>query len=120
MAFPATYNFSYYKGDTYSFLVYPKDASGAAFILTGYTAKFTIAESRGSGGVSSQIEAYSNIPSGENYIECVIRPTDGAQLDSTKDYVYDVEISKTGDTYNSVYTVLTGNVTITDQVTGAT
>lgn len=100
--------------------MYPKDASGAAFILTGYTASFTIAESRGSDGVSSQIEAYSNIPSGENYVECVIRPTDGAQLDPDKDYVYDVEISKTGDNFNSVYTVLTGDISITDQVTGAT
>lgn len=120
MAFPSNYSFSYYKGDTYSFLVYPKDASGAAFILTGYTPKFTIAESRGSDGVASQVEAYSAIPTGENYVECVIRPTDGAQLDPTKEYVYDVEVSKTGDSYNSVYTLLTGNITITDQVTGAT
>ena len=118
MAFPATYNFSYYKGDTYSFLVYPKDASGADFVLTGYTATFTIAESRGSGGVATQIEAFSNAQG--TYVECVIRPTDGAQLDPAKEYVYDVEVTKTGETYNSVYTLLTGNISVTDQVTGAT
>lgn len=119
MAFPGTYNFSYYKGDTFSFIVYPKDASGAPFILTDYTASFTIAESRGTGGVATQVEALATIPSGENYIECVIRPTDGAQLDASKNYVYDVEISKTGDSYNFVYTVLTGTVSVTEQVTGA-
>jgi len=120
LAFPATYDFSYYKGDTYSFLVYPKDAERNPFVLTDYVAKFTIAESRGTDGVSSQIEAYSVIPEGQNYIECVVRPADGAQLNPNTNYVYDIEISKTGDSFDSVYTVLTGIISITDQVTGAT
>lgn len=119
MAFPGTFNFSYYKADTYSFIVRPKDSDGSAFILTGYTPEFTIAEARGPAGVSTQIEAFSSIPPGENYIECVIRPTDGTQLDASKDYVYDVEISKSGDDYNFVFTLLTGSISVTDQITGA-
>lgn len=119
MSFPATYNFSYYKGDTYSFLVYPQDADGGTFTLTGFSANFTIAESRGPSGVSSQIEALSTVNPGNGSVECVIRPTDGNQLDPAIEYVYDVEISKTGDNYNSVYTLLNGNITVVEQVTGA-
>ena len=47
MAFPGTYNFSYYKGDTNEFVIRPKNASGSAFDLTGYTAAFFIASARG-------------------------------------------------------------------------
>ena len=38
MAFPGTYNFSYYKGDTNEFVIRPKNSSGSAFDLTGYSA----------------------------------------------------------------------------------
>jgi len=38
MAFPGTFNFSYYRGDTNQFVIRPKNASGSAFDLTGYTA----------------------------------------------------------------------------------
>ena len=47
MAFPGTYNFNYYRGDTFQFIVRPKDANGDQFDLDGYTAGFTIASSRG-------------------------------------------------------------------------
>jgi len=40
MAFPGSYNFSYYRGDTAQFVVRPKTSTGAAFNLTGYTAAF--------------------------------------------------------------------------------
>ena len=43
MAFPGTYNISYYKGDTLEFKIYPKDSSGASFSLDNYIATFTIA-----------------------------------------------------------------------------
>ena len=49
MAFPGTYNISYYRGDSYEFNVYPKTSSGNAFSLTDYaSAVFTIATARGS------------------------------------------------------------------------
>lgn len=49
MAFPATYNIQYYKGDTYQFVIRPKNSSGAPFVLpsTEYEANFYIATSRG-------------------------------------------------------------------------
>lgn len=124
MAFPGTLNINYYKGDTYEFRIYPKDSLGASFDLTGYgtTAKFTISTSRGSSGVANQIECLAVITSGiyGNYVTCTIRPADSVELDASLQYVYDVEIEKTGSPYNYVYTLLTGAITVTDHITGAT
>lgn len=119
MAFPGTYNFSYYKGDTLEFRVYPKDSSGAAFDLTDYdndtSPVFTIANVRGDAATLS-VSAYAEVSVDNTYILCVIRPEDGDQLTAGTTYVYDVEINKAGATYDSVYTVLTGNITVTEQV----
>jgi hypothetical protein len=119
MAFPGTYNFNYYKADTYEFRVYPKNASGSAFDLAGFTPEFTISTARGTTGVANQVQAYSEIPSGQPYILCAIRPADGGSLVAGTSYVYDIEITKAGATYPFTYTILTGNITVTDQVTGA-
>ena len=49
MAFPASYNIQYYKGDTYQFVIRPKNSSGLPFVLPSseYEANFYIATSRG-------------------------------------------------------------------------
>lgn len=122
MAFPATYDIKYYKGDTYEMRIYPKDNSGAAFDLSLFnTAKFTIADQRGNGG--TQVSAYATITTDSannlTYVTCAILPGTGAQLDSNVEYVYDVEITKTGDPYPYVYTLLTGSISLTDHVSGA-
>ncbi len=122
MAFPGTSNISYYKGDTYEFRIYPKDSLGASFDLSQYgSAKFTISTARGSSGVADQIECLAVITSGVsgNYVTCTIRPGDSVDLSASVQYVYDVEITRTASPYNYVYTLLTGNLTVTDQVTGA-
>jgi hypothetical protein len=123
MAFPGTYNISYYRGDTYEFKIYPKDASGAAFPLTGYDlsegVKFTISSDRGNAGIDDQIEGYAAISADRTHITCAIRPENGNLLTPTFNYVYDVEISKTGTPYNIVRTLLTGGISVTDQVSGA-
>lgn len=127
MAFPGTYNFDYYRGDTFQFRIYPKDSSGAPFDLSGYDltsgAKFTIASARGSAGFDSQIECDAEISSDRTYIECSIFPGEGNLLNPEVNYVYDVEISKTvGTSPNQkvfTYTLLTGTVGVQDQVTGA-
>lgn len=123
MAFPGTLNINYYKGDTYEFRIYPKDSLGASFDLTGYSqAKFTISTSRGSSGVSGKIECLAVITSGTygNYVTCTIRPNDSVTMNAATQYVYDVEITKTASPYNYVYTLLTGSVTVTDHIAGAT
>jgi hypothetical protein len=123
MAFPGTYNISYYRGDTYEFKIYPKDASGAAFPLEGYDlsegVKFTISSDRGNAGIDDQIEGYAAISADRTHITCAIRPENGNLLTPTFNYVYDVEINKAGTPYNIVRTLLTGGISVTDQVSGA-
>lgn len=122
MAFPGTHNISYYKGDTHEFQVYPKNSQGGVFNLDGYgNATFTISTARGTSGVSDQISAYCAISDDATYLTCAIRPADSATMVAGTTYVYDVEITKPAAAggYPYTYTLLTGNITVTDQVTGA-
>ena len=123
MAFPGTFDINYYRGDTYEFKIYPKDASGAAFPLTGYDlaqgAKFTISTQRGLDGLEDQIQAYAAISADRTHISCAILPANGTAMTAGTSYVYDIEISKTGTPYNLVTTLLTGTISVTNQVTGA-
>jgi hypothetical protein len=118
MAFPGTFNISYYKGDTYEFNVYPKDSSGNPFDLTTYeSAIFTLALTRGSAGAESQITGYAQISDDKTHVNCAITPQNAELIDDTKQYVYDVQIAKDASPYDLVYTILTGNITITKEVT---
>jgi hypothetical protein len=120
MAFPGTYNLSYYKGDTFEFRVYPKDSAGGTFPLSQFVSpngvtKFTIAPSRGA--TTGLIEGYAEISNDQTFILCAITPTNGASMTPGTSYVYDVEIARTSATYDFVYTLLTGSITVTEQVT---
>jgi hypothetical protein len=123
MAFPGTYNISYYKGDTFEFRIYPKDSSGAAFPLAQYIApaglvKFTIAPARGALGVGqTAVQGYAEISNDSTNILCVITPANGAELVAGTEYVYDVEIARASSEYDYVYTLLTGTISVTAQVT---
>jgi hypothetical protein len=122
MSFPGTYNINYYYGDTLEFNVYPKNSSGDVFDNLGsfQTARFTIAPTRGA-DVESQVFAYAQVSSDNTYIACAIRPEDAARLSPSTSYVYDIEIAKTSDQsltpYDIVYTLLTGTISITQDVT---
>jgi hypothetical protein len=118
MAFPGTYNINYYKGDTYEFRIYPKDAAGNPFELTSYigSESFTIANVRGSEATTT-VYAFADIV--DDYVLCTIRPGDSLNLVAGTTYYYDVSIDKTGDDYDSVFTLLTGTITVTDHVSGA-
>lgn len=124
MAFPGTYNISYYKGDTLEFKIYPKDSSGASFSLDNYISTFTIAEQAGALGADTQIVAFSQISADKSHILCTIRPEDGEQLMAGTPYVYDVQIDNIDSPpesalYPNVYTLLSGGISVTEQVTGA-
>lgn len=124
MAFPGTYNISYYKGDTFEFRIFPKDSSGAAFDLTGYFPLFVISTARGAAGEANQISSvdeYDDVPyieinEGGGYILCAITPEAGERLSAGTQYVYDIQISKIAAPYDIVNTLLTGTITVTDQV----
>jgi len=113
MAFPGTFNFSYYRGDTNQFVIRPKNANGQAFDLSGYTAIFTIANRRGSTG--TQYQAQAVVDTNNDLITCTILPGVGRSL-AAGTYVYDVQIT-TG--ASNILTVLTGSITVTDDITGA-
>jgi len=153
MAFPATYDFNYYKGDTFEFRIYPKKNDGTVFDLSQFyvptnyantpddvtdtvapydSAQFTIAEFRGATKIVNSlpvavvpIKCFARVSDDNTFVQCAIRPAEGNQLVAGTEYVYDVEVKKpsglsgTG-SYEVVQTLLTGKITITDQVTGAT
>jgi hypothetical protein len=120
MAFPGTYNFSYYAGDTFEFFIYPKNSIGGVFDdLGNYTPKFTIATSRGNlenvvlaSSASTQLAA--TIDATNTYISCVIKPDGGRDLDG-QSYLYDVEIEH--DSNGKVHTLLTGTISVTQDIT---
>jgi predicted extracellular nuclease len=113
MAFPGTYNFNYYRGDTFSFIIRPKDASGNVFDLDNYEAEFTVANKRGTGATSYTAQAVVNTV--DNIVTCTIDPTTGRNLTAGQTWVYDVEITDG----SSIFTLLNGNITVTDDITGA-
>ena len=118
MAFPATYNFSYYKGDTLEFVIRPKNSDGSAFDLTGYSADFTIATARGTSTTSNPITQYTAqavVDTSNDLVTCTILPGVGVQL-AAGTYVYDVPIDSGA---SLVYTLLTGTITVTDHIAGA-
>jgi hypothetical protein len=116
MAFPGTYNFTYYKGDTFEFRISPRNADGTVFDLTGYEAAFTISTARGAAGQANRRSGYSVISGSDVF--CAITPTASETLPPATSYVYDVEIRNlTSTPYPKVYTLLTGNITIQDQIT---
>ena len=153
MAFPAIYDFNYYKGDTFEFRIYPKKNDGTVFDLSTFyiptnyantpddvtdssapydSAQFTIAEVRGATKIVNglpvavvPIKCFARVSDDNTFVQCAIRPAEGNQLIAGTEYVYDVEVKKpsglsgTG-SYEVVQTLLTGKITITDQVTGAT
>jgi hypothetical protein len=116
MAFPGTYNFSYYRGDTYQFVIRPKNANGTTFALDAYAgnADFTIANRRGSTG--TQISATATVDTANDIVTCTITGQQGRALIGGTTYVYDVQIDNGA---GVVFTLLTGSITVTDDITGA-
>lgn len=115
MAFPGTYNFNYYAGDTYSFIVEPKTSNGSVFSLSGYTAKFSIATARNTDAIilsSTDNELNADIDAGNEYLTCEIIASYGNTLTGST-YYYDVEID---DGAGTVYTLLTGTITVTQDI----
>jgi len=114
MAFPATYNFNYYRGDSYEFVIYPKNANGTAFDLTSYNSNlFTVATDRGSS--ATLVGTGTLTKSGSTSLICKITPTLGDAM-SLATYVYDVQINDTS--ASTKYTLLTGNISVTQDVSG--
>jgi hypothetical protein len=113
MAFPGTYNISYYQGDSYEFTIRPKTSDGSAYDLTDFSAKFYVANKRGSGATQYQC----NVSISNGAIVCVIPPGVGRLLTAGTTYYYDVQIDKSAG--EVIHTLLTGTISVTADVTGA-
>jgi hypothetical protein len=122
MAFPGTYNFSYYAGDTFEFFIYPKNSAGGVFDdLTDYSPLFVVAESRGaSASVIDSLDitsASATVVDGD-HVSCMILPDGGRQL-TDPTYLYDIQIENTNalsTSYGKVFTLLTGTISVTQDV----
>lgn len=116
MAFPKTHNFDYYRGDTFEFNIDLKNQDATDFDLAAFdTFSFKLANQRGSGGTQVTAAAVKVDPA---TVKCTILPSVGRTL-AAGDYVYDVQITDTTPDPDIIYTVLTGIITVTDDVSGA-
>lgn len=119
MGFPKTYNLDYYRGDTFEFKVYTKNQDGTDFDISEYeTFTFKLANQRGSSGTQITAAAAKETDLEGSYVRCTITPTVGRTL-SAGTYVYDVQITDTTPTPNIIYTIVTGIITVTDDISGA-
>jgi uncharacterized repeat protein (TIGR02543 family) len=123
MAFPGELNINYYKGDTHEFKVYPQTTTGSVFLLNDYSnSTFTIATERGTSPTPNSLMPEGRIFGSarifSDHILCAITPENGAQMDPSLIYQYDIQVYAQGaDTYDKVFTLLTGSISVTDDVT---
>jgi hypothetical protein len=119
MAFPATFNIQYYRGDTYEFIIYAKRSDGSSYDLTSFTGQpfFNIATARATATTPAPIVATGTASISDNAVTCTLPPAQGLLLNPGTTYYYDVQVSNNNVTPNVVYTLLTGTVTVTGDVT---
>ena len=110
MTFPATYNISYYQGDTYQFIIKPKTSTGDVYTIpsSAYTAKFYIAPTRG-GSAGSTIEATATIVSTAFSVNNKVLTSNVATLTTSTNHNFvvgeSVSVSGVDDTFNGNYTI---------------
>lgn len=116
MAFPASYNFNYYQGDRYEFVLRPKQANGEAFDLTGYTGLFTVATARGSTAAIVGTSQTASVDANAGTVTIAIEPDFGTTLTGNS-YLYDVEISASASSGSNIFTLVTGTISVTRDIT---
>lgn len=115
MSFPATYNIRYYKGDLYQFVIRPKTSAGDIYPIddSTYYAYFRISTER-DGPSGSTVSGDTSIS--DNAVTCELRPSIGSNLNPGTTYYYDVSIQDKTNS-NIVYTLLTGTISVTGDIT---
>jgi hypothetical protein len=115
ISFPASYTIRYYKGDLYQFVIRPKTSAGDIYPIDDetYFAYFRISTQR-DGESGDTISANTSI--GDNAVTCELRPSVGNSLEPGTTYYYDVSIEDQSDS-NIVYTLLTGTISVTGDIT---
>ena len=113
MAFPSTFNFNYYQGDSYEFVIRPKQSNGDIFDLTDFSAGMTIATARGSASAQFSTAITGEVQTSLGTITFTILPSYGINMIAPS-YVYDIEIYTAGRA--EVYTLATGTITVTRDI----
>lgn len=116
MPFPATFNIAYYQGDRYEFVIRPKANNGDPFNLTGYSGLFTVATTRGNPNAIVGTAQSASVNANAGTVTCIIQPSFGRTLTGNS-YVYDVEITASASSGSNVYTLVTGNINVTRDIT---
>lgn len=117
MAIPKEYDFNYYAGDSYQLVLYPKNDDGSQFDLSNYSGLFTISTERGN-PLADVFSASVQISASPSRVVAAITPENGSLL-SGASYVYDIELVDL-DHPDEVYTFVTGNIGVQQQVTRRT
>lgn len=117
MSFPGTFNIRYYKGDLYQFTIRPKQSTGEPFPISSSThnAYFYISPQRG-GPINETIIASATIDGGN--VVATIFPSVGNTLSAAAPYFYDVSIQGKAPNNNQIYTLVTGTLAVTFDITG--
>jgi hypothetical protein len=113
IGFPSNFNFSYYQGDRYEFVIRPRQANGEPFDLNDYSGLYTIATDRGDPSAIIDGSKTASVDVAAGTITVVIDPDFGQTLTGNS-YVYDVEISQSG---SNVFTLVTGTIGVTRDIT---
>ena len=100
-------------------------SEGFLFWKTDYAYSCGMGESKFEQASESQayafaVKGYAEISNDQTNILCVITPTNGNSLVAGTTYVYDIEIARESTPYNYIYTLLTGTVTVSAQVSQPT
>ncbi len=107
MSFPATLDFKYYIGDTYTMVLSPENSDGSSFNLDGYSSAFVISTER---ATVPNWSVDGSVTIDNNNITCTINPSVGLQLEDGKQYFYDIEIRSTSGGIENVHTLLRGEI----------
>jgi hypothetical protein len=117
MSIPKEYDFNYYAGDLYQLVLYPRNEDGSQYDLSNHTSLFTVATERG----NPEAEVFSasvQLSASPSRMIVTITPEFGSLLDEPS-YVYDIELVDLSDP-EEVYTFVTGNINVQQQVTRRT
>ena len=113
---PASYNITYYRGDTFTLTVTVYDANGQELDMSQWTG-VTFGLNKNRGAYTNTVALSASLNKSASQITCSISSSTGAGLSGS--YFYDVTLYRK-DTVNNVvtseYTVMTGTLTVSDDV----
>lgn len=111
---PATYNITYYRGDSFSLTIKVYDANGQPLDMNAWTGvTFGLNKERGS--YTNTIGLGAVLNKSQSLITCSISTGTGDTLSGS--YFYDVTLYKlSANVVTSEYTVMTGSLTVVNDV----